>query len=306
MGALTDCEKYLKECFEIVKILIGKECSVKYLKYLSKLHMQYCAIMSQQNKHLKALDHAKYAIQYAHNILNKTITIAEKMTNRNTVEPNSMPNTGKASKEKSFFCSNSVSACHTSNSIIGSLAEKLLPILYELKSMIVEEKNIQKEKSNPQSFNNMIWKKNKYQSQPQLIHPKVIDIRNLFGFCKSSDWSTNINMSSIMQISPMTLQDLISLNENELELTREFIFEKISLILISYFCVSTEKRFLSQDKTQLAMKESEFWHAKTLELACKFLPVDCPLLSHIYNSYQKHYSVMQHITERLRVILGGR
>ena len=28
-------------------------------------------------------------------------------------------------------------------------------------------------------------------------------------------------------------------------------------------------------------KESEFWHANSLEIACSFLPGECPLLNHI-------------------------
>jgi len=35
--------------------------------------------------------------------------------------------------------------------------------------------------------------------------------------------------------------------------------------------------------------ESEFWHAKALEVACTFLPSECPLLNHILLSYQKHH-----------------
>jgi hypothetical protein len=31
--------------------------------------------------------------------------------------------------------------------------------------------------------------------------------------------------------------------------------------------------------------ESEFWHAKSLEIACSFLPGECPLLNHINLSY---------------------
>ncbi len=38
------------------------------------------------------------------------------------------------------------------------------------------------------------------------------------------------------------------------------------------------------------MKESEFWHAKALEVAIKFLPSDCPLLNHVMLSYQKHHA----------------
>ena len=45
-------------------------------------------------------------------------------------------------------------------------------------------------------------------------------------------------------------------------------------------------------------KESEFWHAKSLELSCTFLPGECPLLNHINLSYQKHFApVKQTILE---------
>jgi hypothetical protein len=35
--------------------------------------------------------------------------------------------------------------------------------------------------------------------------------------------------------------------------------------------------------------ESEYWHAKALEISCTFLPSECPLLNHILLSYQKHH-----------------
>lgn len=45
-------------------------------------------------------------------------------------------------------------------------------------------------------------------------------------------------------------------------------------------------------------KESEFWHAKALEMACTFMPGECPLLNHINLSYQKHFApVKQSIPE---------
>lgn len=42
--------------------------------------------------------------------------------------------------------------------------------------------------------------------------------------------------------------------------------------------------------TPLKHKESEFWHAKSLEMSCTFLPGECPLLNHINLSYQKHFA----------------
>jgi len=64
---------------------------------------------------------------------------------------------------------------------------------------------------------------------------------------------------------------------------------------VSYFCISTEIRFIIQLKEEIdkipnfdaayKTKESEVWHAKSLELACSFLPSDCPLLNHVLLSY---------------------
>jgi hypothetical protein len=36
--------------------------------------------------------------------------------------------------------------------------------------------------------------------------------------------------------------------------------------------------------------DSEMWHAMALETAGTFLPSECPLVSHIIVSYQKHHS----------------
>lgn len=71
--------------------------------------------------------------------------------------------------------------------------------------------------------------------------------------------------------------------------------ETLSFIIVSYFCISTEIRFIIQLKEEIEKaedfdvkfktKESEFWHTKSLEIACKFLPSDCPLLNHVLVSY---------------------
>jgi hypothetical protein len=38
---------------------------------------------------------------------------------------------------------------------------------------------------------------------------------------------------------------------------------------------------------------SEMWHSKALEIACTFLPTECPLVGHIISSYQKHHAPVQ-------------
>ena len=76
--------------------------------------------------------------------------------------------------------------------------------------------------------------------------------------------------------------------------------ETVSFLCVGYFCVSTEIRFIIQLKEEISSfpkfdlnkktEESEYWHTKSLEVACSFLPSDCPLLNHILLSYQKHHA----------------
>jgi len=85
----------------------------------------------------------------------------------------------------------------------------------------------------------------------------------------------------------------------DVELARDSVLEKICYLCISYFCVSTELRFLVSSKEKLVVnpvqvkQESEFWHAKALEVSCSFLPSESPLVSHILSSYQKHHAPVQ-------------
>ena len=72
---------------------------------------------------------------------------------------------------------------------------------------------------------------------------------------------------------------------------------------VSYFCVSTELRFLvnlkensSVDPVQVKA-ESEYWHGKALEVACTFLPSESPLVSHILSSYKKHHAPVNQVID---------
>ena len=110
-----------------------------------------------------------------------------------------------------------------------------------------------------------------------------------------------LNIGNIMQITPMTIHDMHSNSSTEIELARDSVIEKISFLAVSYFCVSTERRFLvnirdnpNVDPVQVRA-ESEYWHGKALEISCTFLPSESPLVSHIYQSYKKHHAPVQQV-----------
>ncbi len=109
-----------------------------------------------------------------------------------------------------------------------------------------------------------------------------------------------------MHLLPMSLEELNLHIDNSHELSRDAMLEKIILLSVSYFCVGTELRFLSAAAKEKPAKgagsyseiqevgytkaDSEMWHAMALEAAGTFLPSECPLVSHIIVSYQKHHS----------------
>jgi hypothetical protein len=72
------------------------------------------------------------------------------------------------------------------------------------------------------------------------------DMRCVLGYLNQNEWSANINISNIMQVLPISIHDLLMSSCYELELIKENVAEKICFLAISYFCVSTELRFLAE------------------------------------------------------------
>jgi len=73
----------------------------------------------------------------------------------------------------------------------------------------------------------------------------TINMKSLLGYLNQSEWLYLFNIGNIMQIIPLTINDLYSEQLIDVEFGRDSILEKISYLAISYFCVSTELRFLT-------------------------------------------------------------
>jgi hypothetical protein len=167
-------------------------------------------------------------------------------------------------------------------------AMKLYPIVKEVQKRMIEET----------ASNNIVTEKLQYELEyEKILVPEDADMRSVLGFLNQNEWIFNLNIGNIMQVQPISMKELLSQSRNEVELSRDSFLEKLSLLSVSYFCVSTEMRFILQSREQYLSVdikrqrelESEFWHAKALEIACTFLPSECPLLNHVLLSYQKHH-----------------
>ena len=120
-------------------------------------------------------------------------------------------------------------------------------------------------------------------------------MKNILGYLNQNEWIYSLNIGNIMQIAPLTLQDFLSSTAIQIELSREFVLEKLCFLAVSYFCMGTEFRFLHQlnetiGGVKFQRRDSEYWHGKAVELAISFLPSESPLVSHILMSYEKHHS----------------
>ena len=82
----------------------------------------------------------------------------------------------------------------------------------------------------------------------KILLPDDADMRSILGFLNQNEWIQGLNIGNIMQLQPVNVKDLLTMNRNETELSRESFLEKISLLCVSYFCVSTEMRFLLQSR----------------------------------------------------------
>lgn len=172
-------------------------------------------------------------------------------------------------------------------SMLERTAFRVYPIIKEIVSKMVKHKDFEcvekpgsKPKVEPES-----------ESVKLTLKQQHVNMKVLLGYLNQSEWLYLLNIGNIMQITPLTIHDLYSNSKIDVELSRDSILEKISFLAISYFCVSTELRFLVSSKEKLSIDpvqvkaESEFWHGKALEISCGFLPSESPLVTHILSSY---------------------
>ena len=169
-------------------------------------------------------------------------------------------------------------------------ALRVYPIIKEISQRMVKHKDIGMPEKKSMSKEIEAKIKGALDGSPPL------NMKVLLGYLNQSEWLYLLNIGNIMQITPLTIHDLYSNQKIDVELARDSILEKITFLAISYFCVSTELRFLVSSKEKLSFDpvyvkaESEFWHGKALEISCGFLPSESPLVTHILSSYQKHHA----------------
>ena len=141
-------------------------------------------------------------------------------------------------------------------SYIERTARKLMPILNEIKSRMVPENNLkgqQHKKGNAANKvetldsiheGDVMTEEDEMNENGDAQKKSAPDMKNILGYLNQGEWTTALSIGSIMQLQPVMMKDLLEQGKNELELTRESFITKVSLLAVSYFCYSTEIRFI--------------------------------------------------------------
>ena len=220
------------------------------LRFCAKFHLQMCAAFSQNNNHIEALNHARLAALICEDNIVKTYFLFKQ------TKSEILKDTNNKKFSKIFY-------------------EKLIenePIIISLYKTIIECSNNFKQGKN---INKEIFTKEKIFSFISNKETKI-STRNILGIIKNDDWLNLFNIGNIMFLYAMSYDDLDLDSDPKYELLRDAIIEKILMLTVAFFSIANELRFINNKNDNGA-----YYHSKSVEIACSFLPCTCPIVKHI-------------------------
>ena len=258
------------------------------LRFSAKFHLQMCAVLSQANKHIEALKHAKLANLICEDNLIKTYYLFIQMKLKNIFSIENKNNNNKGSGKEDEEEENDLN-----NTEKMKLTQKIVNDLYNRIINIRKHFYFNGKKKNDKENNIFFESYLKYRKNEIHEYQKNItllnNIRNVFGSeIKNNDWIQLLNIGNIMYLSPLNDEDLDLESNPKYELLRDAILEKVVMLTVSYFSIAMEMKQLSPEQNNKKIN-GEFFHYLAIFFSDLYLPVSCPIVKHYINSYYKYY-----------------
>jgi hypothetical protein len=255
------------------------------LRFSAKFHLQMCAALSQANRHIEALKHAKLAGLMCEDNLIKTHYLFFQMKLQNVLS-NEINKINKEKDDNDLDNNiNDKEKMKLTQQIIKNLFNKITNI----RNLFYQNCNINKISEKSNNFDSYL-KYRKYEIKQKEKNKTLLNnIRNLFGNeVKKDDWIQLINIGNIMYLSALNEEDLDLDSDPKYEILRDAILEKIVMLTVSYFCIAIEMYQISKDKSN-KKTNGEFFLYHSVLFSEEYLPISCPIVMHYINSYYKYY-----------------
>ena len=255
------------------------------LRFSSKFHLQMCAALSQSNRHIEAIKHAKLAGLICEDNLIKTYYLFIQMKLKNIFSNDNKFKGNNNFEENDFDIKLNSQKMKLTQQIINDLFREINSIKRNFYSNGSKDNNLDRNNNFDSYLNYRKSEISKYEKNNILLN----NIRNVFGNeVKKDDWIQLLNIGNIMYLSALNEEDLDLDSDPKYEILRDAILEKIVMLTVSYFCIAMEMHQLSKDKND-NKTNGEFFLYHAVILSEKYLPVSCPIVKHYINSYYKYY-----------------
>ena len=278
------------------------------LRYSAKFHLQMSAILSEGNRHIEALKHAR---------------LASVICEDNIVKTNYLYYQIRDKQIKNGFTKNSNNNSEEDNNSLNDKIKLNFKIINELYNLILNSRNYNNTKKIKNSFSNKLVIKTenndnnnksnnsfnsyltyreseiaKYNSKYSLLNK----IRYIFGgTINQEDWIQLLNIENILFLSPLNCEDLDLDSDSRFELLKDTILEKVVMLTVSYFCISKEMKILSNEKNNKKIN-GEYYLNQAVEFASLFFPACCPIINYYISNYYKSYGQNMEIIPEGKII----
>jgi hypothetical protein len=74
-----------------------------------------------------------------------------------------------------------------------------------------------------------------------------VEMRSAVGLKGASDWIENFTIADLMTLQPMTSAEYKSQGTLSVELSKDYIMIKLSLVVSALFCIATQLKCLAQE-----------------------------------------------------------
>lgn len=123
------------------------------------------------------------------------------------------------------------------------------------------------------------------------VHAPDMSYRSALGIQKFNEWIFNFTIGTVMTVQILSPHQVKSVPTWESELSKDAMIKASSIVIVAYFCMATETRFIYSELGDIIrVKESKALHRRSIDLATSLLPLECPLVEHLKVSYNRNYA----------------